>query len=96
MKRRIRPILTITVALVLFSGIAYAVERKKQSKPADRSQLPTREEEMLKTELLEAAGEHKEKSPGIEEIKNAPLAGNNGQIIAREPKVVTQFIPGNQ
>ena len=95
MKRRIKPILTIAAALVLFSGIVYAMERKKQSLPADRSQLPTREEEMLKTELLEATGEHEEKSPGIEKINNAPLAGNNAQI-ARQPKVVTQFIPDNQ
>ena len=36
MKRRLTPILAITVALALFSGLAYAVDKKHKAKPANR------------------------------------------------------------
>jgi hypothetical protein len=34
MQRRVAPILTFTVGLLLFSGLAYALQRKKRAKPS--------------------------------------------------------------
>ncbi len=68
MKRRITPILTITLALVLFTGLAYAVEKKKKGKAVAHIPEAIPEEEALKAELLEATGEHQKKMPG-EDIK---------------------------
>ena len=65
MKRRLTPVLTITLALVLFSGLAYAVEKKRQAKPVDRTPDAMTEEEALKAELLDATEEHHDKRPGI-------------------------------
>ncbi len=62
MKRRIVPLLTFTVALVLVSSIAYAAKKKAPAKPEERPQDPTHEEEALRTELL-AATEGRE-TPG--------------------------------
>lgn len=67
MKRRITPILAVTLALVLFSGLAYAVEKKRQAKPVDRTPETMTEEEALKAELLDATEEHHDKRPGLDD-----------------------------
>ncbi len=73
MKRRVAPILTFTVALVLVSAIAYAAKKKDQAKSAERTPDPAHEEEALQAELLEATGEHAAKvttvrGPGAERV----------------------------
>lgn len=62
MKRRFAPIITIAVGLILFSGLAYALEKKKQAKPEDRLPDSIHEEEALQAELLAATGEHQRKA----------------------------------
>ena len=65
MKRRITPILTITVALVLLGSLAYAAKKKELSKSQDPTPEPMHEEEALKAELLEAARDREDKSHSI-------------------------------
>lgn len=55
MKKRIVPVVTLTVALLLFTGIAYAVEKKRQGKSPEQTPETGHEEESLKAELLAAA-----------------------------------------
>ena len=54
MKRRVIPILTVTVALVLITSLACAAKKKDKEKAAGRDIDPTHEEETLQAELLEA------------------------------------------
>jgi len=68
MKRRLTPILAVTLGLVLISGLAYAVEKKRHAKPVDRTSETT-EEEALKAELLDTMEEHQEKRPGTEDAR---------------------------
>ena len=67
MKRRIIPILKITIVLVLFSSLAYALEKKKQTKPVDFLPDTIHEEEALQAELLAATEEHQNNKPEIDD-----------------------------
>ena len=69
MKRRLTPILAVTIGLVLLSGLAYAAEKKRQAKPVNRTPETMTEEEALKAELLDATEEHHDKRPGIEDAR---------------------------
>jgi uncharacterized membrane protein len=60
MKRKIIP---ITVALLLISGLAYAVDKKKQTKLVDQLTDKIHEEEALQAELLAATEENQIKIP---------------------------------
>ena len=74
MKRPVKTILTITVALVLVGSFAYAAEKKKQAKPVVHApETATSEEEALKAELLAGIEEHEEKIEGVR-----PEAGKEG------------------
>ena len=92
MKKRIVPILTFTVALVLVTGLAYAAKKKDQSKSADRSPDPTHEEEALQAELLEATGERVAKTTASGESGskriNTAVSGekSRGPIITMQQK----------
>jgi hypothetical protein len=63
MKRKVAPILTFTIGLLLVSGLAYAAKKKVQNRPTVRTPDPTHEEEALKAELLDAIEEQQIKSP---------------------------------
>lgn len=62
MKRRLTPILTISVALILIGGLAYAADRRKQAKQVGHPAEPTHEEEALRAELLDAVEGNEKKS----------------------------------
>ena len=82
MKKRISTILTITVAAVLVSSLAYAARKKLQTK--SKSLAPDVSEVDLAADLLDAHGDHKLKSPktgdtnkhGDEELKELTMAMN--------------------
>ena len=63
MRKRFRPIIPIAVALLLISGLAYAIEKKKQSKPVNQLPDTIHEEEALQAELLAATEEYQVKLP---------------------------------
>jgi hypothetical protein len=86
MKRRVAPILTFTIALILVSGLAYAAKKKVNTRPAVRTPDPTHEEEALAAELLEATEEHKKKMPSIGDINKNTDEVVKAQIIAKQPK----------
>ena len=64
MERRLTPILAVTIGLVLISGLAYAVEKKRHAKPVDRTPETMTEEEALRAELLDTTEEHHDKKTG--------------------------------
>ena len=68
MKKPVKTIITITVALVLAGSLAYAAEKKKQAKLAVHPpETTTAEEEALQAELLAGIEEQQEKrAPGID------------------------------
>lgn len=80
MKRRLSTILTITVAAVLVSSVAYAAKKKLQTK--SKSLAPDVSEVDLAADLLDAQGDHKHKFPktgetikhGDEELKELAMA----------------------
>ena len=71
MKKRLSAIVTITVAAVLISSVAYAAKKKLQTKT--KYLAPDVSEVDLAAELLDAKGDHKHKSPKTSETK---LPGN--------------------
>lgn len=80
MKRRLSTILTVTVAAVLVSSLAYAAKKKLQTK--SKSMVPDVSEVDLAADLLDAHGDHKHKLPksgtaikhGDEELKELAMA----------------------
>ena len=80
MKRRLTPILTISIALLLIGSLAYAADKRKQARSVHQSLDTTREEEALKTELLDAVEEHRT------ELADAGDAGNVGDDRSNEKK----------
>ena len=67
MKRRLTPILTISIAVILIGSLAYAADRRRQTKQVNQSVDPNHEEEVLIKELLQSADDND---------KNAPATGN--------------------
>jgi hypothetical protein len=86
MKRRVAPILTFAIALVLISGLAYAARKKDQGKMADLLSDPTHEEEALQAELLAMTENRDVKVPDVgkasaKEVTNAAIPENiKGQM----------------
>lgn len=82
MKRRISTILTITVAAVLVSSIAYAARKKLQTKSkflaSDVSEVD------LAADLLDAYGNHKHKLPKTGEKNKHRDEELKDLIIAKE------------
>jgi len=75
MKRRLTPILTIGIAIILIGSLAYAADRKKQAKHEGRPANPAHEEEAFRAELLEAVEGHEKKSADAAET--GKIAGNS-------------------
>jgi hypothetical protein len=86
MKRRFIYILTITIALFLFSGPAYALENKNQAKPVDLASETVTEEEALIAELLDASEEHQNKKPGINDNLKKSYGSRSG-VRKDHPKI---------
>ena len=87
MKRRFLPIIPITVGLILISGLVYAMEKKKQTKPVGLVPETMTEEEALKAELLEATEDPKNKLPGIGDASSRKIVSEKTRNqIARQPK----------
>jgi hypothetical protein len=92
MKRRVAPILTFTIALVLVSSLAYAAKKKDLGRTVDKTREPTQEEETLTAELLEATenADDKLSSTGddsLQEIAQAtPYKKVKGMITAKQPQ----------
>jgi hypothetical protein len=90
MKRRVAPIITFTIAIVLAGSLAYAAKKKIQDKSVPRAS-ETSEEESLKVELLNATEDPDNKLPGTGESpkkKIVPVTGdeNTKDPIAKPPK----------
>ena len=83
MKRRLTPVLTVTIGLILVSGLAYAAKKKGQANAAANT-TEIAEEEALKAELLETTGEQQKKMPAIDDANKT--AEVKGGIIAKQPK----------
>jgi hypothetical protein len=79
MKRRLTPLLAITIALTLFSGLAYAVEKKKKAKPVDRAPEEM-SEEALKVELLDATEKHLKNKPGIDDASSKKIVDSRTDL----------------
>ena len=67
MKRRLTPILTISIAIILIGSLAYAADKRKQAKQGSQPADPTHEEETLIAELLESVADHDKKAPAVAE-----------------------------
>ena len=67
MKKRLTPILTISVAIILIGSLAYAADKRKQAKQGNQTSDPTHEEEALIAELLESVADHDKKAPAVAE-----------------------------
>lgn len=63
MKRRLTPIVTVSLALIFIGSLAYAADRRKQAKQVRQPVDPVHEEESLRAELLAAVDDH-DKKPG--------------------------------
>ena len=72
MKKRLTPILTISVAIILIGSLAYAADKRKQAKQGNQTSDPTHEEEALIAELLESVDNHD---------KKAPAAADTGKVV---------------
>jgi len=74
MKRPVKTIITITVALILAGSLAYAAEKKKQAKAAVHTpEAMTPEEEALQAELLAGIEEHVEKVSVIDAVDSKKI-----------------------
>jgi len=80
MKRKLTPILTISIAIILIGSLAYAAERKKQPKQGSQPTDPTHEEEALIAELLESVADHD---------KKAPAAADTGKVVGSRADMKT-------
>ena len=67
MKKRFTTILTVTIAAVLVSSVAYAAKKKLQTK--SKSVIPDVSEVDLAADLLDAKGDHKHKLPKTGDLK---------------------------
>jgi hypothetical protein len=85
MKRRLTPVLTVTIGLILVSGLAYAAKKKGQAKEAVETSVIS-EEDALKAELLETTGEQQKKMPAIDDANKNASEEVKGRIIAKQPK----------
>jgi hypothetical protein len=90
MKRRFSNILTLMTALVLFSGLAFASESKKQAQPVDLTPETIAEEKALIAELMDASGEHQNKRPGINDNLKKSNGGRSG---VRKDHLKIKIIP---
>ncbi len=79
MKKRVVPILTATVALVLIAGLAYAAKKKEKEPAVGPDSDPTHEEEALQAELLEATEGGGGKLPGVGEVRTKKVAQARGE-----------------
>jgi hypothetical protein len=86
MKKRVAPILTIAVVLVLVSGLAYAARKKDEGKPADlQADSTMHEEEALQAELLAVTETRDVKLPGLGEAGKVINAAGIENIKDRMP-----------
>ncbi len=87
MKKRTK-IVTFTLAILLVGSIAYAAEKRRQSKLDVQESDMTSEEEALKTELLAASEVHQGKMTGTEaaspekNVNDSPDAGKENVKVA--------------
>jgi len=66
MKRRLAPILTISIGIILVASIAYAAaDRKKHIKQVNQPTDPNHEEEVLLKELIQSVDYPEKKAPAI-------------------------------
>lgn len=86
MKRRVVPILTATVALVLIAGLAYAAKKKEKDPAVGNEPDPTHEEEALQAELLEATQGVETRLPGTVETGAKKVARAAGSEKAKVQK----------
>lgn len=92
MKRRVAPILTFTIALILVSGLAYAAKKKVNTRPSVRTPDPTHEEEALEAELLDATEELRKALPNIDKTNPKEIISASedekikDKIITKQPK----------
>lgn len=87
MKRRVAPILTFTIALVLVGSLAYAAKKKIQAKSVPQTPEIS-EEETFKAELLNATEDREDKlgAASSKKIVTATVYENTKDQIDTQPK----------
>jgi outer membrane PBP1 activator LpoA protein len=66
MKRRLTPILTISIGIILVASIAYAAaDKEKRIKQVNQPTDPNHEEAMLMRELIQSVDDQEKKAPVI-------------------------------
>lgn len=61
MKRRLIPALSIGIVVILIGSLAYAADKKKNTKTVDRNTDKIHEEEAITAELLKAVENHEQR-----------------------------------
>lgn len=75
MKKKMIPAITFGVALLIFGSIAYAADRRKNTKPVGQRGDKTHEEEALKVELLKNDKNNTLKSNDTDKNKKSEITG---------------------
>jgi hypothetical protein len=86
MKRRLTPFL-IGITVILIGSLAYAADRKKQTKRVDLPGDRIHEEEALRAELLDAVEGHDKKSHDV---------GTPGKVAGNNPGGKTDQLKSNK
>lgn len=85
MKRRLTPIITVSIALILVGSLAYAADRRKNAKQLRQPVDPAHEQEALRAELLEAVdGLDKKQNNTVDSVKSVSIRA--GKKSGRERK----------
>lgn len=78
MNKKLLPALTFGVAMLLVGSLAYAAERRKTGRAANQPDDRVKEEETLRSELLDlSAPTMKRTATGVDGKKSAPLPLND-------------------
>ncbi|MDD2853677.1 MAG: hypothetical protein PHY09_17465 [Desulfuromonadaceae bacterium] len=77
MKKRLLPAIAIGMAVLIIGSIAYAADRRKNTKTVDRLTDKTREEEALRAEFLESLEQREVKPHRTDNAKTDSVTTSN-------------------
>jgi len=93
MKIRLAPVLTIGIAVVLIGSLAYAADRRKQTKLMGYAPDPAHEEEALRAELLEAVEGNEMKSFDVADVEKLISNRTDTNPNQSKPSKLTSILP---
>jgi len=82
MKRRLIPALSFGIVVILIGSLAYAAEKKKNTKTIDRTTDKIHEEEALTAELLNAVEKKEQKY--LDNVDTGKVESDKGKNIKEE------------